>query len=293
MGANDPLSAETTPQVVGLGWPRTGTLSLCEALEMLSFGPCYHMRTLLQGGDVAWLPWEAAAAEKRNQTRRAELILQAMRGYRSVADVPAVAFWKDLVHAHNIGLLSSSLYFVLPQKSAEDWYNSASVTVLAGWREATNASGAHAQRMSRVVWAQMFDRNRFKLPEEREQLLTAYRNHETEVVQGVPSSALVRWAPADGWAGLCASLRVPERRCPNVAFPWRNRRGNTDDLLDHAGDGLPELAEVTPLRVAGLVLNALLAIFIFAACCGGISRSHVCRCGGGSGETDTGRAYAQ
>merc|ERR1712032_496852 len=108
---------------------------------------------------------------------------------------------------------------------------------------------------------------RLKLPEEREEIMAAYRRHQAEVMQKVVSPALVRWVPSDGWAGLCTGLGVSENRCPHETFPWRNRLGSTSDLLEQAVDGLPELAEVTPLRVAVLVLNAALTIFIFAACC--------------------------
>ena len=34
-------------QVIGAGFGRTGTTSLKKALEILGFGPCYHMQTAM------------------------------------------------------------------------------------------------------------------------------------------------------------------------------------------------------------------------------------------------------
>lgn len=38
------MSSETGPQILGVGWCRTGTSSLKVALDILGFGPCFHGR---------------------------------------------------------------------------------------------------------------------------------------------------------------------------------------------------------------------------------------------------------
>ena len=35
-------------EIIGAGFGRTGTVSMKAALEILGFGPCYHMREILQ-----------------------------------------------------------------------------------------------------------------------------------------------------------------------------------------------------------------------------------------------------
>ena len=46
-------------KVIGAGLPRTGTLSQKVALEMLGFGPCYHMVNVLTNLPLA-RQWEQA-----------------------------------------------------------------------------------------------------------------------------------------------------------------------------------------------------------------------------------------
>ncbi len=47
--------------VIGAGLPRTGTLSLCEALEKLLGGKCYHMKPfVMKGGDYDTKHWRDA-----------------------------------------------------------------------------------------------------------------------------------------------------------------------------------------------------------------------------------------
>src|SRR5205823_9836295 len=61
-GARRTDRAERTPRmkVIGVGVGRTGTLSLKAALERVGFGPCFHMRNVLDHRDRLPL-WEAAA----------------------------------------------------------------------------------------------------------------------------------------------------------------------------------------------------------------------------------------
>src|SRR6478752_4325732 len=50
---------ESEMKVIGAGMPRTGTLTQKMALEMLGFGPCYHMVDVLADLTQATL-WERA-----------------------------------------------------------------------------------------------------------------------------------------------------------------------------------------------------------------------------------------
>ena len=52
-------------KVIGVGVGRTGTLSLKAALDRLGFGPCFHMRNVLDHPERLPL-WEAAAAVRRS-----------------------------------------------------------------------------------------------------------------------------------------------------------------------------------------------------------------------------------
>ena len=60
---------EDCMKVIGVGVGRTGTLSLKAALERLGFGPCFHMRNVLDHPERLPL-WEAAAAGRRSTGTR-------------------------------------------------------------------------------------------------------------------------------------------------------------------------------------------------------------------------------
>lgn len=48
-------------KVIGAGFGRTGTMSTKAALEILGFGPCYHMVECFPRGPEHWALWELAA----------------------------------------------------------------------------------------------------------------------------------------------------------------------------------------------------------------------------------------
>ena len=67
--------------VIGVGLPRTGTLSLKNALTILGLGPCHHM-TDLYSRPEAWDLWRQAAIGQRVEWDR------IYEGYSSTTDAP-------------------------------------------------------------------------------------------------------------------------------------------------------------------------------------------------------------
>lgn len=82
-----------TPNVIGAGFGRTGTLSLKSALEELGLGPCYHMveTRAHPEHDTMWL---ALANGEASDWR------PMLSGYASAVDWPTTYFWKDLAAAN-------------------------------------------------------------------------------------------------------------------------------------------------------------------------------------------------
>jgi hypothetical protein len=75
-------------KIVGTGLGRTGTKSLQSALNILGFGPCYHMVEVFAHPESTKLWVEAA-----NGRPDWEAIFA---GYHSVVDYPGVQFWREL-----------------------------------------------------------------------------------------------------------------------------------------------------------------------------------------------------
>ena len=72
--------------VIGAGLPRTGTLSISSALEILLDGPCYHMRQVLDGGIVEQDHWEKVFNDKVSDEEWKQFL--EGRGFRSGVDYP-------------------------------------------------------------------------------------------------------------------------------------------------------------------------------------------------------------
>ena len=85
-----------TPEIkiIGAGAPRTGTVSLMKALELLGFGPCYHM-DVVQANDLQW-PW-VDALDGEQDLKKYKALLE---GYGSVCDFPASSAYFELMAAY-------------------------------------------------------------------------------------------------------------------------------------------------------------------------------------------------
>src|ERR1700677_4666254 len=80
---------ETPMKVIGAGLPRTATLTQKVALEMLGFGPCYHMVNVLSNLDLA-PQWQEALEGSSDWD---ELFL----GSQSTVDWPGAFFYRELM----------------------------------------------------------------------------------------------------------------------------------------------------------------------------------------------------
>ncbi|KIJ41760.1 hypothetical protein M422DRAFT_255069 [Sphaerobolus stellatus SS14] len=97
-------------QVIGVGMGRTGTLSLCEALEILGFGPCHHP---FRAPDIweMWRMWNSVI-EKPSP----EKIDNIFRGYKSAVDTPVAIMAKEMYNAYpNAKFILVSPFWIVSQ----------------------------------------------------------------------------------------------------------------------------------------------------------------------------------
>ena len=97
-----------TLQVIGVGFGRTGTLSLKQALEQLGLGPCEHMSNLASELDRIPLWLEAARRKEAGEPINWESLFA---GYRATVDWPGTFFWRELVAAY------PDARFILPSET--------------------------------------------------------------------------------------------------------------------------------------------------------------------------------
>jgi Sulfotransferase domain len=101
--------------VIGAGLPRTGTLSLKVALEMLGLGPTCHIVDVVADPDRAAL-WEKARSGKGKWAK-------IFDGYNSAVGPPASGHWETLTRAYPGAIV------LLSVRDSESWGRSIGETV--------------------------------------------------------------------------------------------------------------------------------------------------------------------
>jgi hypothetical protein len=219
-------------KVIGVGVGRTGTLSLKAALERLGFGPCFHMRNVLDHRERLPL-WEAAAA---GSTVDWEAVFA---GYESSVDWPGAAFWRELT-AHY-----PDAKVILTVRDPERWYDSVRDTIyqlFGGGTESPLADEAlrripgiatmHAFNR-KLVWDGPFLEGRF---DDRDWATRAFLRHNAAVREEIPAERLLVFEVSEGWGPLCDFLGadLPDEEFPRLNDPaafW----GRVRDRLAEGG----------------------------------------------------------
>ena len=74
---------------VGAGFGRTGTASMQEALNILGYGPCYHMREVFKDPNGA-KKWDQVGLDKEKADWES-----IFYGYKSTMDFPAASYYNN------------------------------------------------------------------------------------------------------------------------------------------------------------------------------------------------------
>ncbi len=195
-------------KVIGAGFGRTGTASLKAALDMIGFGPCYHMREVFEHPDhIAY--WQAAVDDRLD---RWEPILA---GYESTCDWPACAFYEPLL------ALNPDAKVILTVRDPEKWYESALATIYPSSshvnEDADPVRKAHSRMVNNLIWKGVF-KGRF---EDKAYAIEVFQQNTVSVKQKIPAEKLLVFDIQEGWEPLCAFLEIP---VPVEAFPRVNDR---------------------------------------------------------------------
>jgi len=227
-------------KLIGAGLPRTGTLTQKVALEMLGFGPCYHMVNVL--GDLGLVqPWAEALAGNADWPT-------IFDGFHSTVDWPAGFFYRELLEVY------PDAKVLLSVRDPATWEKSMRDTV---WSVYYGSSlMCHISQAAAVVdppWQSYLDlmtgllwEGRGTLADGHDQpagMIDAMRRHTEAVKRHVPAEQLLIWDPGDGWEPLCAFLGgrlsgdapPPPQRQPDVQGPCDRHVAREDRLLAPAG----------------------------------------------------------
>ncbi len=197
-------------EVIGTGFGRTGTDSLREALEILGFGPCHHMRELFKDPEHNNL-WRAVA---QGTPPDWDLLLG---GYRSCVDWPSAHYWPQLVETF------PEAKVILTWRSAESWWASFEHTILPRILAFTETDAT--PKSGELIGPQVFhDR-----PDDRDHCIAVYEANVAAVKKQVPAERLLVHSLGDGWPPLCAHLGVP---VPDVPYPRSNSAGEFESNFE-------------------------------------------------------------
>jgi hypothetical protein len=208
-----------TLKVIGVGFGRTGTLSLKLALDELGAGPCYHMVETIEHPehDATWL------SLARGESPDWRPILD---GYASTVDWPGLMIWKELAAA------DPEAKIILTVRDSDAWYASASATIFARMREfeAMLAAGnaevidpirkRHMEMIHAVVVEKSFGGRL-----DATHAIAVFNAHNDEVRRTVPPERLLVYEAGQGWEPLCAILGLP---APATPYPKVN---TTEDFV--------------------------------------------------------------
>ena len=206
-------------KVIGVGFGRTGTMSLKAALEQLGAGPCFHMIDLIAG-------------ERKDR----DLPFWVQIGDGEPVDWPAAAKWREICAAF------PDVPVLLNIRDFDGWYASVENTILAVKLAAmageltpdANRPQPHPALwgvIERLIWQGDFQ-GRFQ---DREWVREMYDARNAEIKAAIAPERLTVWElGVDGWEPLAAMLGVD---VPDEPFP---RLHDTNEFRTEFG--LPALA---------------------------------------------------
>lgn len=192
-------------KVIGVGFGRTGTLSLRTALVALGFGPCHHMIDVTEKPEL--------------QTRWLDKITgkdidwsEVLHGYSSIVDWPGCFYWEELLRRF------PHAKAVLTVRNAETWYDSVAETIYTVAQAYNSLASASSIEVSRIIWNQTFH-GRFA---DKEYAMSVFVDHNRRLIDTVARDRLLVYEVKTGWKPLCDFLGVD--RPAHIDFPHCNDR---------------------------------------------------------------------
>lgn len=200
-------------KVIGVGLPRTATLTQKISLEMLGFGPCYHMVNIL--GDLSLAPQWQAAFDSGSADWDA-----IFGNCQATVDWPGSFFWRELIDAY------PDAKVLLSVRTPESWAKSMQKTIwgvfyddvlmrhLSDARADIDPGWRAYMELMKDMWQKSGLLGEMGGVFDPAILAGTFERYNDEVRATVPAGKLLEWKPADGWEPLCEFLEVPVPQAP-------------------------------------------------------------------------------
>ncbi|CAI2731956.1 unnamed protein product [Schistosoma spindalis] len=226
----------TSLSVIGAGLPRTGTLSMKKALEIIYTQPCYHGYELVTRKQCDIPRWQMLVDEVRT-TRREEKIhkylSEILTGYGSVVNTHACWLYKEMM------TLYPNAKVVLTVRDKNDWLTSFRQVIMPKsdgprrkqFEEAKRRSGIplDLDKLATDSFKLAFQKNDIDFDDDA-MLLECYEEHIKTLQENIPSTRLLVHRLGDGWEPLCRFLNVD---IPvNIPYPEAGKQSDLQNLRE-------------------------------------------------------------
>lgn len=252
--------------VIGVGYGRTGTDSLREALNLLGY-KTFHTKEMFESPSLLQHFDDAVFRFDHAQLRLPDFSLVAQAGFNASMDMPMSLYYEHLY------MQNPTAKFILSiRKSPEVW--------LRSWRSLISAVSLlprFAPFLPRVPMIDRYNRWLMALLHQDDAFLTmphpqvteaqddraahSYEEHNAGVRRVIPPSQLLEidLADGEGWGPLCRFLHLQDNECPSaqgVPFP----RVNSQMQMRRQLQAVVVIANCMLVLAVGLVLFLLRAI---------------------------------
>lgn len=208
--------------IIGAGYGRTGTASMQEALNLLGFGPCYHMKEVFKDPNGV-SKWDQVGLEFDNKKKENVVAVDwddIFHGYKSTVDFPAAPYYKELFNKY------PNAKVILNVRDPEKWWGSYAETISPSpplWRVIYTITGQRSFQWDRMVENCVYKpiAGSRANARQKEAAIAGFNRHNEQVKATIPADKLLVFEVKEGWGPLCQFLGcpVPPKDTP---FPHTN-----------------------------------------------------------------------
>jgi hypothetical protein len=231
--------------VIGAGYGRTGTASMQQALNLLGFGPCYHMREVFKD-PTGVQKWDQVGLNNDKNVDWDTIF----HGYQSTVDFPAASYYKELHETY------PDAKVILNVRDPEKWWDSYKETICPRtplWNlilAVTAQRNFTADRMVANCVYKAIAGSRAKA-RDKQAAIAGFLAHNEEVKATIPADKLLVFEVKEGWEPLCKFLECPVPK--DTPFPHTNDAEQFQKMIIlRKKKALMILAAEVTLVVAGL-----------------------------------------
>lgn len=220
-------------KIIGAGFPRTGTNTLRESLELLGLSKTYHMKHLLVHPENLHY-W--TTLRTTGTTNWEELY----DGYEATVDFPCYPWYKEHMKQY------PDAKVILSLRPFEKWYISFYSTIWQAQnppeaeREAMGVKVAADPRLQSVMKVMGFAKQTMNEDHfqgkflDKEFMEEVFNKHNEEVKAYVPAEKLLVFDVSEGWEPLCKFLGV---EVPAEPLPHTNKKEDFKQMIDELMQG--------------------------------------------------------